>query len=655
MYVRSTYQPPRVPSQQMGVIQASGNLIQIIQKQAATNRITIPEMYIGDEGALQLAAFLKGQTSISMIDLKGNNIGPNGFIEIFNSLRQNFQLKSLNLEWNRLGTDIAGLESLYVLLSNNRSITHLDLRNNKINQTGAHIIANIIRNNTSLSSLDLRWNELGANGGRAILQAMQENGCLVGLELAGNGIPEEINSEIQQLVTNNRDGIPHSAARRNNAMNDSRRNSFYRQQQPQQDFNESINDRETIRFVAQHHQPQYPYQVPIMQEAFNQSRTRIMDQNEISRNLQAGYESVNLIQHLEIQIDNERVQGLALKESLQGKISELKSALQVKAQKKAQLEEEFLARQHEQSTLKTDLHRVEAELKGYEHEKQKSKRELEDKCHLQEEKIRDTDKRLQSELLSISDQNIRQMRQVDSEYHEKCEELIKQVGIRSKKNDETRLEIYRIMDDMVKSEFQSKDEAKEVVEKLKAAGQQEYNDRFDILERRMNDHEQKIMDSDRRTTDLVKDYSNRIKSNTEKINEINQSVVKYKIENQDIDLNNTEFEMYIERQRADLDYKEQLIKKLKEELNKLKEKDNLTEQDEKTIKSQLEDKFIKAHDEHNTLHDSYRDRIQELEKTLRDSNEENLRLRANYQKLSDLLSANLQSTTYQTFKDQKVM
>lgn len=55
------------------------------------------------------------------------------------------------------------------------------------------------------------------------------------------------------------------------------------------------------------------------------------------------------------------------------------------------------------------------------------------------------------------------------------------------------------------------------------------------------------MDSDRRTADLVKDYSNRIKSTTERINEINQSTVKYKIENQDIDLNNREFEMYIER------------------------------------------------------------------------------------------------------------
>lgn len=44
-------------------------------------------MYIGDEGAIELAAFIRGQPNISMIDLKGNNISPRGFIELFNSLR----------------------------------------------------------------------------------------------------------------------------------------------------------------------------------------------------------------------------------------------------------------------------------------------------------------------------------------------------------------------------------------------------------------------------------------------------------------------------------------------------------------------------------------------------------------------------------------
>ena len=93
-----------------------------------------------------------------MIDLKGNNISSKGFIEIFNSLRNNYQLKSLNIEWNRLGCpDISGVESLHAYLSSNRSITHLDIKNNKINPIGAHIISNILRNNNSLVYIDLRF------------------------------------------------------------------------------------------------------------------------------------------------------------------------------------------------------------------------------------------------------------------------------------------------------------------------------------------------------------------------------------------------------------------------------------------------------------------------------------------------------------------
>ena len=119
-------------------------------------------MYIGDEGASALCKVLIRHKNISLIDLKGNNITSHGFISIFEALKTNFHLKTLIIEWNKLGgQDLTGLESLYQLMQNNRTVTHLDLRNNRINATGAHILSNIIRNNNILHSIDLRWNELG--------------------------------------------------------------------------------------------------------------------------------------------------------------------------------------------------------------------------------------------------------------------------------------------------------------------------------------------------------------------------------------------------------------------------------------------------------------------------------------------------------------
>ena len=43
---------------------------------------------------------------------------------------------------------------------------------------------------------------------------------------------------------------------------------------------------------------------------------------------------MNLVSHLEIQIENERINGLNLKEDLSRRIGEVKEALAVKAEKK---------------------------------------------------------------------------------------------------------------------------------------------------------------------------------------------------------------------------------------------------------------------------------------------------------------------------------
>ena len=119
--------------------------------------------------------------------------------------------------------------------------------------------------------------------------------------------------------------------------------------------------------------------------------------------------------------------------------------------------------------LRSDLKRTEEELKNFQTDKSKSVRTLQERSGLQEQNIRDTDKRLQSELLGLSDRNIREMREVDAEWSDNCDENLKKIALQGKKNDDCRIEIYKIMDDMVKSEFRSKDEAKEVVDQLRVS------------------------------------------------------------------------------------------------------------------------------------------------------------------------------------------
>ena len=51
------------------------------------SRINLSEQYISDEGARELARFLRTTQNVKILELKGNNIGPSGIKEIFNALQ----------------------------------------------------------------------------------------------------------------------------------------------------------------------------------------------------------------------------------------------------------------------------------------------------------------------------------------------------------------------------------------------------------------------------------------------------------------------------------------------------------------------------------------------------------------------------------------
>lgn len=54
---------------------------------------------------MQLAAALKGNRSLKLLDIGGNNIGPNGILAVMSALRGNETLKTLELGYNPLGPD----------------------------------------------------------------------------------------------------------------------------------------------------------------------------------------------------------------------------------------------------------------------------------------------------------------------------------------------------------------------------------------------------------------------------------------------------------------------------------------------------------------------------------------------------------------------
>ncbi|XP_072339528.1 leucine-rich repeat-containing protein 45 isoform X2 [Scyliorhinus torazame] len=175
----------------------------VLMNDIVFTELTLCDCMLNEEGAKLLLYGLCANTTIQMLDMKGNNLRAAGAETLGKLLRHNKSLKSLILEWNALGMWEEGFCVFCEGLRANKSLKHLDLRNNQINHQGVGELALALKHNNTLEELDLRWNNIGLLGGRALLCALQQNKTLVRLELAGNNIPSDVLKAVEQAVDHN--------------------------------------------------------------------------------------------------------------------------------------------------------------------------------------------------------------------------------------------------------------------------------------------------------------------------------------------------------------------------------------------------------------------------------------------------------------------
>lgn len=65
----------------------------------------------------------------------------------------------------------------------NRSISELDLQDNKIGDEGARVLARMLKKDTVLTNLNLATNKIGSDGARAIANALKSNMKLKAIDL----------------------------------------------------------------------------------------------------------------------------------------------------------------------------------------------------------------------------------------------------------------------------------------------------------------------------------------------------------------------------------------------------------------------------------------------------------------------------------------
>nr|XP_023676597.1 leucine-rich repeat-containing protein 45 [Paramormyrops kingsleyae] len=176
-----------------------------LQKDTLFTEVVLSDCMLSEEGAKLLLSGLCSNTTVKVLDLKGNNMKGTGAEAVGKLLVRNKVLRRLTLEWNALGMWEEGFSIFCDGLGSNSCLMQLDLRNNQINHQGAAELAIALKRNGSLQELDLRWNNMGLLGGRALLEAVQKNRSLLQLELAGNNIPSDTLKALEQSLGHNSD------------------------------------------------------------------------------------------------------------------------------------------------------------------------------------------------------------------------------------------------------------------------------------------------------------------------------------------------------------------------------------------------------------------------------------------------------------------
>ncbi|KAK7134220.1 hypothetical protein R3I93_017586 [Phoxinus phoxinus] len=186
-------------------VDTCGVLGRALQNDTLFTEIILSDCMLSEEGAKLLLNGLCSNTTVKVLDLKGNNMRGTGAEALGQLLVRNKTLRRLVLEWNALGMWEEGFSIFCEGLASSSSLTQLDLRNNQMNHQGAAELCVALKRNSTLQELDVRWNNMGLLGGRSLLEAMQQNRTLVKLEMAGNNIPSDTLRAIEQSMNHNAD------------------------------------------------------------------------------------------------------------------------------------------------------------------------------------------------------------------------------------------------------------------------------------------------------------------------------------------------------------------------------------------------------------------------------------------------------------------
>ena len=136
--------------------------------------------------SLKLAKALE-YSNLQYLSIPASGIDDDRCRVLCHSMIKNRTLTELNLSNNKIG-DKGAQAIATVLASHLCSLVVLNLCNNKIGQEGVSLLGKALIQNKTLSQIDLRLNRLGDEGESLLLNDLKKNSGLSFLEVSGNGL-----------------------------------------------------------------------------------------------------------------------------------------------------------------------------------------------------------------------------------------------------------------------------------------------------------------------------------------------------------------------------------------------------------------------------------------------------------------------------------
>ena len=179
--------------------QSVASIITGLSHNSSLTYLNISNSHFSMANVDRLTSILKDQSkcALTIFSLQNCHISSEGAVELAAGLRKNTTLQALNLSFNPIGANVVGVTAVAESLMENKALTKLCLVDCCINSEGAMKLAAALCNNSTLKILYMNNNPIDVNGASSMSDMLKHNKSLEVLHLCDGSLRKE---GVSQLI-----------------------------------------------------------------------------------------------------------------------------------------------------------------------------------------------------------------------------------------------------------------------------------------------------------------------------------------------------------------------------------------------------------------------------------------------------------------------